>query len=177
VALVLAAGGLGLTDWAYRRVGSTVSGGALDETAHALTMLLVLWALGRRSYGPPMVPALVGSVAIDVDHIPRELGKCWLTAGTPRPYTHSLLTICVLLIVAGLWRRRRMAIVAVALGVSVHFMRDLAESSAGVSLLWPWSNRPFTIPHSAYLAGVALLIAITAMRSGWGRRSGQAQPS
>jgi inner membrane protein len=176
VALVLAAGGLGLTDWAYRRVGSSVSGGALDETAHALTVLLVLWAMGRRSYRPPVVPALVGSVAIDLDHIPRELGTCWLTAGTPRPYTHSLLTIAVLLIAARLWRRRRMAIVGFALGVSVHFMRDLADSSAGVSLLWPWSTRPFTIPRGAYLAGVALLIAITAMRRVSGQPSGQSQP-
>lgn len=163
-ALVLAAGGLGLTDWAYRRVSSSLSAGALDETAHALTVLLVLWAMGGRSCRPLVVPALVGSVAIDVDHIPRELGSCWLTAGTPRPYTHSLLTIAVLLIAASLWRRRRMAIVGFALGVSVHFMRDLADSSAGVSLLWPWSNRPFTIPRGAYLAGVALLIAFIATR-------------
>src|SRR5947209_1122099 len=42
VALALAGGGLGLADWGYRRVGSSPSGGALDETAHALTVLLAL---------------------------------------------------------------------------------------------------------------------------------------
>jgi inner membrane protein len=170
---VLAACGLVLSDWAYRRVGTSVfPGGALDEVAHLLTMLLVLWAIGRRASESLAVSALVGSVVIDLDHLPSELGTDWLTTGTPRPHTHSLLTIAVLVIVSCLWRRRRKVILGLALGVSVHFIRDLAESSAGVSLLWPWSNHPFTIPHSAYLTIVALLIAVIAVRRASWQRSG-----
>jgi inner membrane protein len=176
MALVLTGCGLGLADWAYRRVGTSVfPGGALDETAHLLTMLLVLWAIGRSASDSFAVSALVGSVAIDLDHIPSELGTDWLTTGTPRPHTHSLLTVGVLLIASCLWRRRRTVLLGLALGVSIHFIRDLAESSAGVSLLWPWSNRPFTIPHSAYLTIVALLIGMVAVRRVSWQRSSETQ--
>ena len=53
------------------------------------------------------MPALISSVAIDLDHIPGRLSVGWLTAGTPRPYTHSLLTIAVVLVSAWVLRRRR----------------------------------------------------------------------
>ncbi len=153
-------------DWAYERAGdSFFPGGALDETAHFLTMLLILWALGPRFCRPHiLVPALIASVAIDADHIPGYLGADWLTAGTPRPYTHSLLTVAVIAIAALVWRRRRVVLLAVGLGLIVHFWRDLSESGSGVALLWPWSDHAFTLPHSIYLLAMAAIVGVDVVR-------------
>jgi membrane-bound metal-dependent hydrolase YbcI (DUF457 family) len=163
--LALAAIGLAATDWGFRQVGDSIfPGGVLDETAHLLTMLLVIWALGRRACQRFMVPALIASVAIDLDHLPGSLGVQWLTADTPRPYTHSLLTIALLLVAAGVVRRRRDVILGIVLGLSVHFFRDLAESHTGVSLLWPFSDRSFTIPHHDYVWAMAVVVTIDTLR-------------
>lgn len=112
-------------------------GGLLAESAHLLTTLLVVSALVRTAseHLILMVPALIASVAIDIDHVPGYLGADWITAGTPRPYTHSLVTIVVVLVAAALWRRRRTALRGIALGLVIHFWRDLAEPGSGVALL------------------------------------------
>jgi len=153
-------------DVAYLGAGdSFFPAGLLDETAHFLTMLLILWALGGRFLEQRvMVPALIATVLIDADHIPGYLGADFLTKGTPRPYTHSLLTLAVILVAALAWRRRRVTLLAIALGVAVHFWRDLAENDSGVSLLWPWSRHPFTLSHSSYLAVMAVVVALDALR-------------
>src|SRR5271163_1259850 len=153
-------------DRLYQGAGdSFIPGGPLDETAHFLTMLFILWVLGSRFWGPRvMIPALIATVAIDADHIPGYLGVNWLTAGTPRPYTHSLLTIILIATAALLWRRHRVVLLAVVLGVAVHLWRDMAESSSGVSLLWPVSRHPYTLSHSSYLAVMAVIIAAAAVR-------------
>ncbi len=84
--LALATVGFVAADGGSQLAGSSVfPGGPLDETAHLLTTLLVLWALGPGLSRRFVVPALIASVAIDVDHVPAELGADWLTAGTPRP--------------------------------------------------------------------------------------------
>lgn len=145
-----------LTDWAYRRVGdSFVPGGPLDETAHFLTALLLLQALPRRQRAKLAVPALIASVAIDLDHVPQYLGYYFFTAGTPRPYTHSLLTLLVLVALAFAVRRHRTLLLALALGVALHFFRDLAEGGGGIALLWPFSDRSFSYDHTTYLALMA----------------------
>ncbi len=163
-------------DWAYMGAGDSLfPGGPLDETAHFLTMLLVLWALGDRFRAPRiLVPALVATVLIDADHIPGYLGHDWLTAGTPRPYTHSLLTLAVVLAVALVWRRHRVSVLAVALGIAVHLWRDMSESSGGVSifatprpsvsLLWPWTKHAYSLPHASYLAVLAVVVGVCAAR-------------
>jgi membrane-bound metal-dependent hydrolase YbcI (DUF457 family) len=154
-----------LADWAYRQVGdSFVPGGPLDEIAHLSTTLIILWVLGRRVCDRFLVPALIASVAIDADHIPGELGSDIITRGTPRPYTHSLLTIVVVLVAAVLWRRRRDILLGVAIGLGIHFWRDMAESDAGVSLLWPFSDHPFTFSHTLYLVVMAAFVALAAIR-------------
>jgi inner membrane protein len=163
--LLVAAGTLFGCDWAYRRVGYSVfPGGALDEIAHLMTALLVLWALGQRACERFMLPALIASVAIDLDHVPAQLGFYGFTEGTPRPYTHSALTIAVVVAVAVVWRRRRDVMLGIALGLALHFVRDLAESDAGVALLWPWSDHAFTISHRGYLAAVAAVVVLDAVR-------------
>ena len=142
----------------------------MDESAHLLTTLLVLWAFGPR-LGRFLAPALLASVAIDVDHVPGHLGADWLTAGTPRPYTHSVLTILIVLGLALVWRRRRDACLGVAIGLAVHFGRDMGEGGAGVSLLWPVSGHAFQYPHGYYLALIAACVALAAHRIARRRRT------
>jgi hypothetical protein len=157
-----------VADWGETRAGASfIPGGPLDETAHVLTMLIVLWALGERvgeRFGPA---ALVASVTIDVDHVPQYLGFDFLTRGTPRPYSHSLLTIVVVLLLAVLWRRRRDVLLGVALGLVVHFWRDLSEAGSGVALLWPLSDDSFSLPRPSYLLIMAAVVAV----DGWRCRS------
>jgi inner membrane protein len=163
--LLVATLALAAAAWGTRRAGgSVVPGGLLDETVHLLTALLVLWAFGRTACERFLVPALIASVAIDVDHIPDRLGSDWLTAGTPRPYPHSLVTIAGILIVALLWRRRRDLLVGVALGLALHFWWDLAESNAGVPLLWPLSYRSFTLPFGTYVFPMILVLVVDTCR-------------
>ena len=155
-----------LADWASRLAGdSVVPGGPLDETAHLLTTLIVLWALGRHICDRFLVPALVASVAIDVDHVPGALGDDVLTQGTPRPYTHSVLSVLVVLLAAALWRSRRDVLLGVAIGLTIHFWRDMAESDTGVSLAWPVSDHRFVLSHTGYLLAMAVFVIVAAARS------------
>lgn len=159
VAVVILAG----ADWGTRLAGDTVfPEGPLDEIAHLLTTLLVLWVLSSRMRARYLMPALIASVAIDLDHVPARLGAEWLTAGTPRPYTHSLLTIVVVLVIAAVWRRRRDVLLGVAIGLAIHFWRDLGEGESGVSLLWPFSDHSFQYPHGAYVAAMVAFVLIDA---------------
>ncbi len=165
--LLLTVVGLALADWGSELTGDSVlPGGPLDELAHLLTMVLVLWALGRRVTERFLVPALIASVAIDLDHVPQHLGTNFLTAGTPRPYTHSLLTLVVVLVLAALWRTAggRRVLVGVALGLAVHFWRDLGESGTGVALLWPLTKASASLPHWSYLVVMVGIAAAVVAR-------------
>jgi inner membrane protein len=148
-------------DLAYQHAGDSFFPGApLDETAHFLTALLLLQMLPTRPRARIAIPALVASVAIDLDHVPQYLGYHFLTVGTPRPYTHSLLTPLVLLALALAVRRHRLLFLGLTIGVLLHFFRDLAEGNgSGVSLMWPLSDRPFSYPHATYLALMACVLA------------------
>ncbi|MFZ1994245.1 MAG: metal-dependent hydrolase [Solirubrobacteraceae bacterium] len=164
-ALAAAAIGLVLADWVYRLAGDSVfPGGPLDEAAHLLTTLIVLWAVAPRIRDRFLIPALVASVVIDLDHVPAELGRDFLTQGTSRPYTHSLLSIGVVLLGASLWRSRRDVMLGVAIGLAIHFWRDMSEADAGVSLLWPISDHSFTLSHGGYLLVMGLFTAAAAVR-------------
>jgi len=169
--LALAALGLAAVDWGSSHAGSSlVPGGPLDETAHLLTALLVLWALDPHTSERMIIPALVASVAIDLDHVPGELGANWLTAGTPRPYTHSLLTVVAVLAGALAWRRRRDLLLGVAIGLALHLWRDTSESGNGVSLWWPFSYGSIRLPHAGYLAVMASIVAVDFYRLRTGKR-------
>lgn len=139
-------------------------GGPLDETAHVATTVLVLWALGPRVNPRIWVPAVIASVVIDADHIPGRLGASWLTAGTPRPYTHSVATVLAVLVLSAAGRRRRIVWLGVALGLSIHLFRDLAEPGSGVALLWPLSDHSFSLAHWLYLAAMASLAGVVVAR-------------
>ena len=171
---MLAAVVFALADWGETMAGSSFfPGGPLDETAHFLTMLLVLWAIGDRVSQRVGAAALVASVAIDLDHGPQYLGDDFLTRGTPRPYSHSLLTIAVVLVGAAVWRRRRAVCLGVALGLAFHFWRDLSEPGSGVALLWPFTDHSFSFSPAGYLVIMAAIVAFDAWKSWAGRTSGQ----
>jgi len=139
-----------------------VAGGLLDEVAHFLTALLLLQALPPELRAKIAVPALIGSVAIDLDHLPGYLGNNFLMvgAGSARPATHSLVTPLVLLVLALTLRRHRTLFLGLVLGIGLHFFRDLAEGNgSGVPLLWPLSERSFSYPHGAYVALMAGVVA------------------
>ena len=171
VTLGLAAVLLAAADWGTRLAGDTVIPGVVDELAHLLTTLLFFWALGPRARERFLVPALIASVAIDLDHIPGRLGVDWLTAGTPRPYTHSLLTIAIVLAGAYILRRRRDLLLGVAIGLAIHLWRDMGEGQSGVSLLWPISNHSFQYPHGGFVAVMAVLVVIDARRCAEAKRA------
>jgi inner membrane protein len=135
----------------------------------------VIWAIRPRLAARSLWPALIASMAIDIDHIPGRLGADWLTAGTPRPYTHSLAVVSALLLGAALWRRRRPELLGVASGVAIHLGRDLAEG--GVPLLWPLSRTGVAVPQGSYLAAMALVIAVGAYRARRMPLMGEPRPS
>jgi membrane-bound metal-dependent hydrolase YbcI (DUF457 family) len=145
--------------------GSTFPGGPLDEIAHALTAALALWALGWRLPKAFWIGALAASVLIDADHIPDRLGAHRLTAGTPRPYTHSLLTLVCVVAIAAIWRRGRPAMLGVLFGLVLHFWRDLSEPGTGVALLWPFSDHSFNTSHASYLIIMAAVVTVAVLRT------------
>lgn len=162
-------------DQAYQHAGSSFGDGFLDEPAHLLTGFLFLAAVLR---GAPLAFAgglLAASVLIDLDHVPQYLGDYFLTHGTQRPYTHSWVTLAALLLLAVLIRRPRAvrpALLGAAIGIAVHFYRDMAEKTGvGVPLLWPFSDHEFTVPHDQYLAVMAVLLVVALARAAASRRA------
>jgi membrane-bound metal-dependent hydrolase YbcI (DUF457 family) len=74
------------------------------------------------------------------------------------------LSIAVVLVAAALWRSRRDVMLAIALGLAIHFWRDMSEADAGVALLWPFSDHSFRFSHSGYLVVMGLFAAAAALR-------------
>jgi inner membrane protein len=138
--------------------------GLVDEPAHLATCVVALLAIVALTAARPparfVAAALIASVAIDFDHLPGYLGSHAMTGSLPRPYTHSLLTVAVLLAlgIALKQRDRRQVALGVAFGISAHLLRDLA-TGPGVSLLWPFSDTAVTIPYAVYAGGLLLAVA------------------
>jgi hypothetical protein len=146
-----------------------------DEPAHAVTALLVVGAVAawRRAWRIPVVwiVAIVGGTAIDLDHLPDFLGWHYISAGTERPHTHALPTLMLLLGIAlsqhGL---RRRALLAAALGLTAHYVRDLVEGST-LPLLWPGTTHGFSAPYGSYAA--VLVVCAGMIVAGMWRRHGR----
>ncbi|WP_222192803.1 metal-dependent hydrolase [Modestobacter italicus] len=147
------------TEWAW----PTVVVGALDEPAHLLTAVLLVGALSRWLSGRVVGWALVGSVALDLDHLPLYLG--WEAIASPggRPVTHSLATVLLLVAAASL-PALRSAGLGLALGIGTHLVRDLA-TGPGVPLGWPASAQSLTMPYPLYLL-VLVGAALVALHAG-----------
>lgn len=154
--------------------------GMVDEPAHLATALIVLGAISRYRGRPPMPKfgwsLLVCSVFIDVDHLPAEFGSYVLTDGTPRPFTHALWTVIVLMLAWSVARcltirsaRHRPATAELLLagaswGLSAHFLRDIA--TAQMSLWWPITDMPVQVPYWWYMAALLVIVALPLRRRG-----------
>jgi membrane-bound metal-dependent hydrolase YbcI (DUF457 family) len=146
--------------------GEGVRAGLADELAHLMTGYIIL-AVAFRGASPKFAAGvLIGSVAIDADHIPQYLHHYFLTEGTQRPYTHSLLTVGVLLVIAGVGPKHwRPFVLGLVVGTIFHFARDLCESNSGVPLLWPWSYYSYRGSHTVYLIVMGILAWLACVRA------------
>jgi membrane-bound metal-dependent hydrolase YbcI (DUF457 family) len=140
---------------------ATTEFAAVDEPAHLATGLLLLLALltlvrSRRPSLSFIAAAAVASVALDLDHLPGLLGWHGLTAGVPRPYTHSLATPIALVVVGELARGRLRPIAfGAAFGVCAHLFRDLC-TGPGLALFWPVSTGAVRLPYLVFALGLVL---------------------
>jgi inner membrane protein len=134
--------------------------GGLDELAHLATAGLLLTALLPERWGRLRPWALVGAVAIDIDHVPMYFWDVG-SASSGRPGTHSLAVVLVLLAAGTLSRRLRVPLCGLALGVLCHLVRDVA-TGPGVPLLWPLTGTSVSVPYVAHVA-VLTSVAMTAV--------------
>jgi inner membrane protein len=148
--------------------------GVLDEPAHVLTAVLILIALPVSRLQPLWGWALVGSVAIDLDHIPLYVVGDVVAGAGGRPVTHSLVSVAALLALAAAFPRTRVALAGLALGVLLHFSRDVA-TGPGLPLLWPLPGR-VELPYSVYV-GMLVLATSAAVLLLVTRRTAPAFPS
>ena len=118
----------------------TVKAGA-DETAHLATTACLLSLIGDERSRAFYAGAALGSVALDVDHVPMYAAG---DARTYRPKTHSFPAVVLVAAVAARVRGRRRAILqGVTFGLVSHLLRDLL--TGGAPLFWPLSGRVVTI--------------------------------
>ena len=143
--------------------------GLIDEPAHFATCAIVLLAAAAIVNSRPpwrfAAAALVSSVAIDLDHVPGYLGSHLLTGSLPRPYTHSLLLVVVLVIVGLALRpgRSRQIWLGIAFGVATHLFRDLA-TGPGVAFFWPVVESPIKVPYALYAGTLVVAVIATLPR-------------
>lgn len=153
-------------DEIYDQIHTHSYSGIFDWTAHLGTSLLILNLLPLRWRRAILAPALIFSVLIDADHIPYEFfNSTILMRGTPRPYTHSWVTPAAALLIALLWPRHRVFCVGAAVGLCLHFFRDLAEEPGnGVALLWPFSDHADHYGHTLYFEIMAVILGLNLVR-------------
>lgn len=143
----------------------TIAYALIDEPAHLMTCALALLAVVVVSgVQPPwrfVAGALAASVAIDLDHVPGYLGSHLLTGSMPRPYTHSLLMVLVLVGCAAVLRRRhsKQILFGVAFGVAAHLLRDIA-TGPGIAFLWPAVIAPIKVPYASYAGALILAMVV-----------------
>lgn len=148
--------------------------GVFDEPCHLVTALVILGAITRiRGTAPDPKfgwSMLACSVLIDVDHLPLEFGSPAVTAGTPRPYTHALWVVAVVIAAAVAARHRPrkspgksaasslvLVLAGAAWGVSAHFLRDVA--TAPIALWWPVTSAAVQVPYWWFVLALAIFVA------------------
>lgn len=148
---------------------------ALDEPAHVCTGVLALSALGETFELPVVVAVVAGSVAIDLDHVPGMLGSDMLVVPGPtrtRPVAHSLTSLAVLGAASLLLRGTpRQPMLVTAAAMALHYFRDITEPSrAGMPVLWPVSDRVYSLGYFCYVAALLTLAAVALSRRACGRQ-------
>jgi inner membrane protein len=143
----------------------------MDEPAHLFTTVIVVMfvrAVAKRQLSTAWtMGALIAGNLIDADHLPQVLGSYVITAGTPRPYSHSLVTVACLLVASGITKGPVSSFSAgAAVGVGGHLFRDLATGL--VPLAWPASFRGFGIPYWTY-ASTLVVLALTPLATRFAR--------
>jgi len=146
--------------------------GLVDWTGHFATIAILLAASPRR-LPPALIAGAFAATLIDLDHIPDLLGEEGITDATPRPFSHSLVTVAVAAVIAAVVRARapRYAsfAVGIALGVALHLLRDVF-TGPGVSLFWPLDAEPVNGVFLVYLVAMIAVAAFAATRSRRERR-------
>jgi membrane-bound metal-dependent hydrolase YbcI (DUF457 family) len=108
-----------------------------DETAHLATTACLLSLLGGGRPRSFYAGAALGSVALDVDHLPMY------AMGNPRTYRPSTHSFPVVVVAAGAAAfatgRRRAILQGATFGLVSHLLRDLL--TGGAPILWPLSRR------------------------------------
>lgn len=131
--------------------------GPLDWSAHVATALILLANLPVRVGVAFAAAALLAAVAIDIDHLPGYLGSDVLSAGTPRPYPHSLITVLLFAGAGAMLRGRTRAVVlGISFGILAHLLRDVS-TGGGVALLWPLTPAAVRIPFWVEAAAIGAL--------------------
>jgi inner membrane protein len=140
--------------------------GVTDEVAHGATAALGLLCLysdsALRRQMHVITAALVASILIDLDHV-------LLYAGVPhvaaegRPYSHSAVTVGLLLVLSWAWPRRRMVLCGAALGVTLHLMRDIA-TGPGLPIWSSQGSVDLRLPYWWYLATLAVFAVAATLR-------------
>lgn len=139
--------------------------GGADWIGHLATTAIIVAAIPR-----PLPRALIAgaflALLIDLDHIPDLFADAGINDETPRPLSHSLVTVLVVGGTAAAVRARapRYADFAlgVAIGVPMHLLRDVF-TGPGVGLFWPLDT-VVEGPFLVYLAGLSLVALYAALR-------------
>jgi membrane-bound metal-dependent hydrolase YbcI (DUF457 family) len=142
------------------RKPSLALAGALDELAHVATTTLLAAGLRAPGDAPFVIGAVLGSVALDADHVPGVLGHRITGTESERPFTHSWPALALAGLVAARTRGRRGRLArGFACGLASHLFRDFASGQhSGAPFCWPLSRRNVRLPRWCYLG--ALLAAL-----------------
>jgi inner membrane protein len=128
---------------------------------------LLLLAAARldwiREHAREVAVGLACTLLVDVDHIPLYAGMSEIARGG-RPFRHSLTTVAVLLVVAAvLPRASRRWLLLAAVGLCVHFVRDVA-TGPGLPLWWPLSDLDVRAPEEWYETALRVVAVVGTAR-------------
>lgn len=141
--------------------------GLVDWTGHFATVAILLAASPRR-LPLALIAGTFAATLIDLDHIPDLFTEEGISDVTPRPGSHSLVTVLVAGALAVVVRARAPRYgsfaVGIAVGVAMHLLRDVF-TGPGVSLLWPLSVEPVDGAFLVYLVAMIAVAAVAATRS------------
>ena len=132
--------------------------GVADEVGHLITGLMFATVLMMSGVPLSLPWALIGSVAIDIDHLPWLVNWINQPDHLSRSVTHSFATVLVIAGIGLADRKRWMIWYSLAVGTLVHLLRDLATGN--VRLWWPLSDDIHLISYYGYSFSLGVAGAI-----------------